>query len=99
MTDWFRSRLSRIERADGAVFVYVGRAEEVFLFGDMTDWIDRRPLTRAADTDLFFREERYEPDARLQYWLASTYAATLPTPPQRRVRASGAIPHRGPRRR
>ena len=95
MTDRFRSRLSRIERADGAVnrtleverlvkhlarsgapvvasdgravFVYVGRAEEVFLFGDMTDWIDRRPLTRVADTDLFFREERYEPDARLQY--------------------------------
>lgn len=58
-----------IVEADGrAVFVYVGPAEEVFLFGDMTDWIDRRPLTRVADTDLFFREERYEPDARLQYW-------------------------------
>ncbi len=50
------------------IFIYKGEAERVFLFGDMTEWTDKREFLRLEDTDFFYLEEEYEADARLQYW-------------------------------
>jgi len=58
-----------IEDDSQAVFLYRGDASEVFLFGDMTNWLEKKAFTRLAGTDLFYLKEVYSPVARLQYWL------------------------------
>ncbi|WP_029215271.1 alpha/beta hydrolase [Kallotenue papyrolyticum] len=54
--------------ADEALIWYAGPARKVVLRGDMLQ--ERSlPLTRLADTPLWFYRARYEPDARLDYHL------------------------------
>ncbi|MBV9786980.1 MAG: esterase family protein [Chloroflexi bacterium] len=51
-----------------AIIFYTGAAESVVLRGDMLGE-QSRPLTRLGQTTLWFYEDRYEPDARLDYHL------------------------------
>lgn len=49
-------------------FLYKGAAEEIALAGDMNAWSDSRtPLQRLEATDLWYRLEHFEADARLDY--------------------------------
>ncbi len=52
-----------------AIFLYQGTPDNVAVIGEMTNWIfeDRLPLTRLSTTDLWYRIEPYEPNARLDY--------------------------------
>ncbi|MBR9979372.1 MAG: hypothetical protein KFH87_14910 [Bacteroidetes bacterium] len=51
-----------------AWFLYKGTAGEVALTGDMNAWSDSRsPLRRLDATDLWYRMEHFEADARLDY--------------------------------
>jgi enterochelin esterase-like enzyme len=55
-----------------ATFLYRGSARDVTLAGDMNGWDPaRNPLTRVADTDLFFLSLQFPADARLDYKLVS----------------------------
>lgn len=49
-------------------FLYKGTAQEVAVSGDMNNWNDAQsPLQRLSTTDLWYRRDRYAPDARLDY--------------------------------
>lgn len=53
---------------DSAIIFYTGAARQVILRGDMLQERSE-PLTRLADTTLWFHRGWYEPDARLDYHL------------------------------
>lgn len=53
---------------DRAIIFYLGVAESVMLRGDMLSERSR-PLQRLGQTTLWFDDDRYEPDARLDYHL------------------------------
>jgi enterochelin esterase-like enzyme len=49
-------------------FLYKGTAQDVTVAGDMNGWSDTQsPLQRLSTTDLWYRGERHEADARLDY--------------------------------
>lgn len=51
-------------------FVFRGEAEKVELAGDFSHWESGHfPLRRIPDTDVWFRRQKFEPDARLDYKL------------------------------
>lgn len=51
-------------------YLYTGNAEEVALAGDANNWsATSSPLQRLSTTSLWYRSERYETDARLDYKL------------------------------
>ncbi|MFT7587333.1 MAG: enterochelin esterase family protein [Cellvibrionaceae bacterium] len=52
-----------------AIFLWQGTPDNVGLIGDMTFWNPEKmlPLTRLTNTDLWYRIEPFEPDARLDY--------------------------------
>lgn len=56
---------------DSTVYLlYKGNAEEVFVAGDANGWdAGDSPFQRLSTTDLWYRMERYESDARLDYKL------------------------------
>ncbi|MEM1041668.1 MAG: alpha/beta hydrolase-fold protein [Bacteroidota bacterium] len=56
-----------VEGDTAAVFLWRGEAEAVGLLGDMSGWAEALPLERLAGTDLWYRRERVEPEARLEY--------------------------------
>jgi enterochelin esterase-like enzyme len=59
-----------VNLADGwTAFVYHGPARDVGVVGDMTQWADALPLARLGETDLWFREARFDPAGRLDYLL------------------------------
>ena len=55
--------------SDHAIFLWQGTPDRVDLIGDMNNWQveEPLPLTRLFNTDLWYRIEPYEPDARLDY--------------------------------
>lgn len=52
-----------------AIFLWQGTPDQVDLIGDMNNWQadNPLPLTRLSNTDLWYRIEPYEPNARLDY--------------------------------
>ncbi|MBN1447828.1 MAG: hypothetical protein JXA28_07840, partial [Bacteroidetes bacterium] len=57
-----------IENDSSVYMLYLGNATGVFLAGDANGWSAKTsPLTRLSTTNLWYREERYEADARLDY--------------------------------
>ena len=54
---------------DHAIFLWQGTPDSVQLIGDMNNWQPGNPLpmTRLLDTDLWYRVEAFESDARLDY--------------------------------
>ncbi len=57
-----------IEGTTNVHFVYRGSASSVTVPGDANNWtISALPMTRLSTTDLWYRSETYEPDARLDY--------------------------------
>lgn len=57
-----------IEGTTSVHFVYRGSASSVTVPGDANNWtISALPMTRLSTTDLWYRSETYEPDARLDY--------------------------------
>ncbi len=70
LVETFWQRLNRtplIEGDSAAVFLYRGEARVVSLLGDMNGWNKPTPLRRIEGTDLWYRRERVEPEARLEY--------------------------------
>ncbi len=56
-----------VEDDSTVVFVYRGDTDSVRLQGDMTFWAEPVPMERVLGTDVFFRRETVEPEARLEY--------------------------------
>lgn len=57
-----------IEEKTIVYFLYRGTAGSVFVPGDANEWnTNAFPMTKIADTNLWYRQEIYEPDARLEY--------------------------------
>lgn len=70
LVETFWQRLNRTPLIEGdtvAVFLYRGEARSVSLLGDMNGWNRATPLRRIEGTDLWYRRERFEPEARLEY--------------------------------
>ncbi len=70
LVETFWGRLERTPLLEGdtaAVFLYRGRAQSVGLLGDMNGWGRATPLRRIAGTGLWYRRERFDPKARLEY--------------------------------
>lgn len=66
-----------IESDGRVVFVYHGPAKDVLVGGDVTGFGAARPLTRVEGTDLFYRMERFEPDARVAYAFIRDFQTTV----------------------
>lgn len=67
---WAAARLRGIPLIEGnsVVFLYRGKARAVHLAGDGNGWKpEATALARVAGTDLFYFQDTYEPDARLDY--------------------------------
>ena len=57
-----------IENDSTVHYLYTGEVEDVAVAGDGNNWHDANaPLQRLASTTLWYRSERYERDARLDY--------------------------------
>ncbi|HEX9007298.1 MAG TPA: alpha/beta hydrolase-fold protein [Bacteroidota bacterium] len=57
-----------LEGDSAAIFFFRGADSSVALAGDANVWNpSTRPLNRLSTTDLWYRQETYEPDARLDY--------------------------------
>lgn len=56
-----------VESDSAVVFLFVSDGDGVALHGDMTGWSVPWPMARVPGTDVFFRREPVEPDARLEY--------------------------------
>jgi len=52
-----------------AIFVFRGAARQVAVAGDMTGWQPSLMMQPVEGTDLFYLEQSYEPEARLDYKL------------------------------
>lgn len=68
--DAFWARLAAtplIENDSTAVFLFRGEAASVGLLGDMSLWNGALPLARIDGTDLWYRRDTFEPNARLEY--------------------------------
>jgi enterochelin esterase-like enzyme len=53
-------------------FLYTGDADDVHVAGDHNNWMETySPLTRIPDTDFWYLQERFLPDARIDYRLVA----------------------------
>ena len=73
---------------DMAHFIYRGEARDVALAGDLPGARREWPMTRMAETDLFFRSVRLEPDAAISYLFLVDFEPTLDPLNPRQVRSS-----------
>ncbi|MEM1044132.1 MAG: alpha/beta hydrolase-fold protein [Bacteroidota bacterium] len=101
LADTFWDRLERtpLVEGDAVVFLYRGEARTVRLLGDTNSWNRPDPLRRIEGTDLWFRREPAEPEARLEYLFlvdseaegfgAETAGTPDPTNPHRVLSAFG----------
>ncbi len=55
------------DRIGRAIFLYRGPATLVALAGDMNGWTPNEAFTQVSGTNLFYRADEYEMDARLDY--------------------------------
>ena len=69
-------------------FVYQGQARDVALAGDLPGARREWPMSRMADTDLFFRSVSLEPDAAISYLFVVDYEPILDPRNPHRVRSS-----------
>ncbi|MEM7355274.1 MAG: PQQ-binding-like beta-propeller repeat protein, partial [Acidobacteriota bacterium] len=73
---------------DTAHFIYRGEARDVALAGDLPGARREWPMTRMAETDLFFHSVRLEPDAAISYLFLVDFEPTLDPLNPRQVRSS-----------
>ncbi|MEO8399570.1 MAG: alpha/beta hydrolase-fold protein [Ignavibacteriaceae bacterium] len=57
------------ENDSTVILLYQGDIEKIEVIGDMTNWEYGIPMKKIKDTNLFYLRGRYEPNARLEYWL------------------------------
>lgn len=74
IVDQFANRLSDtnypiFENDSTVVLLYKGKAENVYLLGDMGNWVEKLPMTNISGTDLFWFRGMYESTAHLEYWI------------------------------
>ena len=76
------------------VFLYNGDVDSVGVIGDMTNWTYAKQMTRIDGTNLFYLEDTYEKDARLEYWLQfgkDDFPSTDPLNPYKVLNGFGEI--------
>lgn len=56
-----------IDNNSRVTFFYFGDVQKVGLIGDMTEWLHTQYFTRIEDTNLFYFQAEFPPDARLEY--------------------------------
>ncbi|HEX4953832.1 MAG TPA: PQQ-binding-like beta-propeller repeat protein [Thermoanaerobaculia bacterium] len=79
--------LPLIEWPDRVIFLYRGEAKDMGITGEMLGARREEPMTRVADTDLFYFESRIEPDARLAYRFVKDFDQRLADPGNPRKQA------------
>jgi outer membrane protein assembly factor BamB/enterochelin esterase-like enzyme len=62
-----------VEESGWVHFVYQGEGKDLAVAGDLFGARQESPMTRLADTDLFYRSVKIEPDARLNYLFMRDY--------------------------
>ncbi len=74
-----------IEPSGAVHFVYRGDAEDVGIVGDMIGFRREDPMTRVADTDLFYYSMMLEPTAAVAYGFIPNYGQPIPDPRNEQV--------------
>lgn len=73
LVDSFLTHVSRFPLIEGdstAYILFQGDEEKVLLASDANSWSNTHsPLTRISSTNLWYRKEKFEPDARIDYKL------------------------------
>ncbi len=83
-----------IEDDTTVVFLYQGDADSVAILGDMGNWVDKFPMKKIEETNLFYLRQNYPSDARLEYWLLfgkDEYPSTDPLNPYKTLNGFGEI--------
>ncbi|MCA9250625.1 MAG: PQQ-binding-like beta-propeller repeat protein [Phycisphaerales bacterium] len=62
-----------VEDSGWVHFVYKGEGQDLAVAGDLFGARQESPMTRLADTDMFYRSVQIEPDARLNYLFMRDY--------------------------